>query len=105
MSLSPHELVKIRRQHIFVYPFHSLELPLDPVPVGLHVLGVDTSRRDPRSGESGSQCCVWRLMAAAAPGCRQPTGHCGLSSQICRMGRSVAAVRFGTISMTPSAGV
>ena len=45
MSLSPHEPVKIRRQHIFVYPFHSLELPLDPVPVGLHILGVDTSRR------------------------------------------------------------
>ena len=21
-------------------------------------------------------CCVWRLMAAAAPGCRQTTGHC-----------------------------
>ena len=42
MSLSPHE---IQRQHIFVYPFHSLELPLDPVPVGHHIVGVDTSRR------------------------------------------------------------
>ena len=33
VSLSPHEFIHVRRDHVCVDPFHSLELRLDPVPV------------------------------------------------------------------------
>ena len=44
VSLAPHEFVHIGRNHVCVNPLHSLELRLHTVPVGLDVLGVNTSR-------------------------------------------------------------
>ena len=41
MSFAPHELVHIRRQHVMMNSFHSLEFRLDSVPVGLDILRVN----------------------------------------------------------------
>ena len=41
VSFAPHELVHIRRQHVMMNSLHSLELRLDPVPVGLDILRVN----------------------------------------------------------------
>ena len=42
MPLPPHELIQTGRQHVLMDPLHPLEFSLYAVPVGFHVLGVDS---------------------------------------------------------------
>ena len=80
MTFPPHKLVQVGGNHAFMDTFHPLKLRLNPVPVGLGMLGVNTSSRVYKM-HCDSQLYAVQQVVGVGRGCMLPIHHCEQLSQ------------------------
>ena len=75
MTFPPHKLVQVGGKHGLMDTFHPLKLRLNPVSVGLGMLGVNTSSRVYKM-QTDSQLYAVQQMVGVGRGCMLPIHRC-----------------------------
>ena len=99
MSLPPHELIQIGRQHLLMDTLHPLEFSLHAVPIGLHIFSVDSCHWVNKV--KGVVHCVVCILVQKPPAAHIPAVLVGLDGRLPVHFSLLSSIGYRVLPSTP----